>query len=88
MRGSLDSTEAFNIYSGYRSPETNAAYRRMRGGVAEHSYHVRGKAIDLNLPGRDLRQVRMAALSLESGGVGYYPRSNFVHLDTGSIRNW
>ncbi|MFM8408712.1 MAG: DUF882 domain-containing protein [Alphaproteobacteria bacterium] len=88
VRGALDSTEAFNIYSGYRSPETNAAARRMRGGVAEHSYHVRGKAIDLNLPGRDLRQVRMAALSLETGGVGYYPWAGFVHVDSGPIRRW
>lgn len=88
VRGALDSSEAFNIYSGYRSPETNAAFRRMRGGVAEHSYHVRGKAIDLNLPGRDLRQVRMAALSLGSGGVGYYPWAGFVHVDSGPIRRW
>lgn len=88
VRGALDSSEAFNIYSGYRSPETNAAARRMRGGVAEHSYHVRGKAIDLNLPGRDLRDVRMAALSLGSGGVGYYPWGGFVHVDSGPVRRW
>jgi len=88
VRGALDSSEAFNIYSGYRSPETNAAARRMRGGVAEHSYHVRGKAIDLNLPGRDLRQVRMAALSLGAGGVGYYPWGGFVHVDSGPVRRW
>ncbi len=88
VRGALDSSEAFNVYSGYRSPETNAAARRMRGGVAEHSYHVRGKAIDLNLPGRELRDVRMAALSLGSGGVGYYPWGGFVHVDSGPVRRW
>ncbi|MEI8360361.1 MAG: DUF882 domain-containing protein [Deltaproteobacteria bacterium] len=88
VRAALDSNSAYNVFSGYRSPETNALYRQMRGGVAEHSYHVRGKAIDLNLPGRDLRQIRTAALSMQSGGVGYYPWGGFVHIDSGPVRRW
>jgi uncharacterized protein YcbK (DUF882 family) len=57
-------------------------------GVALHSMHVQGKAIDIHVPGRNLRTVRLAALSLHRGGVGYYPNSNFVHVDTGRVRWW
>lgn len=88
LRATLDTTETFNVYSGYRSPETNEMYRRLSSRVAEHSYHVKGKAIDLNLPGRELRQVRAVALALASGGVGYYPSSGFVHVDSGPVRRW
>ena len=87
-RGAGAANQEINVVSAYRSPETNALYRQMRGGVAEHSYHVRGKAIDLNLPGRDLRQIRTAALSMQSGGVGYYPWGGFVHIDSGPVRRW
>ncbi|GGB34447.1 membrane protein [Oceanisphaera marina] len=76
------------IISGYRSPTTNAMLRRTSRGVAKKSYHMKGQAIDLRLPGVPLSQVRKAALDLKVGGVGYYPSSNFVHLDTGPVRSW
>ena len=57
-------------------------------GVAEHSLHLQGKAIDIRVPKRRLKAVREAAVKLEQGGVGYYPRSNFVHLDVGRVRYW
>lgn len=76
------------IISGYRSPTTNAMLRRKSRGVAKKSYHMKGQAIDLRLPNVQLSQLRKAALDLKVGGVGYYPRSNFVHLDTGPVRSW
>lgn len=88
LRAALGSLEPFTVFSGYRSPETNEAYRRIDARVAEHSFHVKGQAIDLALPGRDLRQLRMVALSMQTGGVGYYPWSGFIHVDTGPIRRW
>jgi uncharacterized protein YcbK (DUF882 family) len=78
----------FHIISGYRSPQTNAKLRRNSAGVAKKSYHMQGKAIDIRVPGQDIAQVRRAALSLKAGGVGYYPKSNFIHLDTGRPRAW
>lgn len=76
------------IISGYRSPTTNAMLRRTSSGVAKKSYHMKGQAIDLRMPGVPLSHVRKAALDLKVGGVGYYPSSNFVHLDTGPARSW
>ena len=73
---------------GYRSPATNAVLRRRSRGVARHSLHMEGMAIDLHVPGRCLRAVRNAAVGLKGGGVGYYPRSGFVHVDTGAVRYW
>jgi uncharacterized protein YcbK (DUF882 family) len=79
----------YQIISGYRSPVTNARLRSTRGGgVASHSLHMEGKAIDVRLPGVPLAELRDAALSLKAGGVGYYPREQFVHLDTGRVRAW
>ncbi len=78
----------FEIISGYRSPETNAMLRRAGGGTAKRSLHMVGRAIDLRLEGTRLRDLREAALQLEAGGVGYYPRSDFVHIDTGRVRAW
>jgi uncharacterized protein YcbK (DUF882 family) len=77
-----------HVISGYRSPETNAMLAAQSGSVAKNSYHVRGMAIDVRLPGRPLREVRRAALDLGLGGVGYYPKSDFVHVDTGPVRAW
>ena len=71
------------IISGYRSPETNQALRSVSSGVAKKSYHMLGQAIDFRLDGVNLKQVRDVAMDLKAGGVGYYPRSNFVHIDTG-----
>ncbi len=76
------------IISGYRSPATNAMLRSNSSGVAKKSYHMKGQAIDLRLPGVELAHVRNAAKQLAVGGVGYYPGSNFVHLDTGPVRSW
>lgn len=78
----------FEIISGYRSPHTNAMLRGNSSGVAKKSLHMQGKAIDIRLPGHDLGKLRQAALSLRSGGVGYYPKSNFLHVDTGRVRHW
>lgn len=88
LRSALGARDAFHVVCGYRSPETNALRRRQHRGVAGHSFHVTGRAVDVFLPDRDLRQVRTVALQLGSGGVGYYPRSGFVHLDTGPVRTW
>jgi uncharacterized protein YcbK (DUF882 family) len=78
----------FHVISGYRSPKTNAMLAARSNQVAKNSYHVRGMAIDIRLPGRPLRAVREAALDLAGGGVGYYPKSDFVHVDTGPVRVW
>jgi uncharacterized protein YcbK (DUF882 family) len=76
------------VISGYRSAKTNAMLAAKSGGVAKNSYHVHGMAIDLRMPGRSLREVQRAALDLAGGGVGYYPKSDFVHVDTGPVRRW
>ena len=78
----------FQIVSGYRSPATNAMLQQRAGGVAKDSLHLQRRAIDVCLPGVALIDLRDAAKSLRAGGVGFYPRSNFVHLDTGRIRSW
>jgi uncharacterized protein YcbK (DUF882 family) len=78
----------FAIISGYRSPATNAQLRRRSHGVAEGSLHTRGRALDIRLAGVDLTDLQHAALSLGAGGVGYYPRDQFLHLDTGRVRSW
>lgn len=78
----------FHIISGYRSPRTNAMLHESSHGVARHSLHMEGRAIDIRLEGIDMRMLRNAAIRLRRGGVGYYPRSNFVHLDTGNFRTW
>lgn len=80
---------AVHIISGYRSPESNAWLRERDGsGVAQNSFHMKGKAIDLRIPGLPLRHLHRAALSLRAGGVGYYPESDFVHVDVGPVRHW
>ncbi len=80
--------QAFEIISGYRSPATNAALRKNSTGVAKRSYHMQGKAIDIRLPGCDLKNLHTAALAMQAGGVGYYPGSNFIHVDVGPYRSW
>ena len=88
LEGNMDTREPFHVISGYRSPRTNDMLRHEGGGVASNSLHMVGKAIDIRIPGRRLVDVRDAALALQSGGVGYYPKSDFVHVDTGRIRRW
>ncbi len=78
----------FEVISGYRSPASNAQLRSHSKGVAQRSLHMDGKAIDVRLSGVACTKVRDVALSMASGGVGYYARSNFVHLDTGRVRAW
>jgi len=78
------------VVCGYRTPETNEALRHssVKTGVAEHSQHMEGHAIDLRVPGVSTVQLRNTALSLHAGGVGYYPVSQFVHVDVGPVREW
>lgn len=78
----------FEIISGYRSPATNRKLRKHSKGVAKNSLHMVGRAIDIRLPGCSLVNLRKAAAALQAGGVGYYPKSNFVHVDTGRVRYW
>jgi uncharacterized protein YcbK (DUF882 family) len=78
----------YEIISAYRSPATNEMLRRRGGGVAKRSMHLEGKAIDVRLTDARTRDLRKASIELARGGVGYYERSNFVHLDTGRVRRW
>ncbi len=77
-----------HIISGYRSPATNAWLASVTSGVARHSLHMQGQAIDIRLPGHSVHAVGRAARSLRAGGVGQYPASDFVHVDTGRVRYW
>ncbi len=85
----VESSESFHVISGYRSPETNATLAaRSAGGVARKSLHMTGEAIDVRLPGCALARLRDAAFALSGGGVGFYPGSDFVHVDVGRVRRW
>jgi uncharacterized protein YcbK (DUF882 family) len=77
-----------NIVCGYRTPWSNEFLRRTTSGVASHSLHVQGEALDIRIPGVPTAKLRDAALSLHEGGVGYYPKSQFVHVDVGRVRRW
>jgi uncharacterized protein YcbK (DUF882 family) len=77
-----------DIVCGYRTPTTNEFLRSHTAGVAKNSLHIQAEAIDLRMPGIDTLQLRRAALALARGGVGYYPRSDFIHVDTGRVRQW
>lgn len=89
IRRDLGARRSYEIISGYRSPKTNEHLRTTRGGgVARRSLHMDGKAIDLRLPGVPLEELRDAAIAQQMGGVGYYSRDGFVHIDTGRIRTW
>lgn len=81
-------SEPLTILSGYRSPQTNAMLRRISGNVARNSYHMKGQAADIRVPGSSSGQVHEIAMSIKAGGVGFYPRRSFVHVDTGDIRHW
>jgi uncharacterized protein YcbK (DUF882 family) len=84
----LEGAGPYHVISGYRSEETNLLLRATGTGVAKHSLHIEGMAIDIRLPGYELKTLRRAAVDLQMGGVGYYPSSDFVHVDTGRIRYW
>lgn len=76
------------VLSGYRSPQTNNSLRNASTGVARNSYHMYGQALDIRAPGYSTSKLRTVAKALKAGGVGYYPKSDFVHVDTGKIRSW
>jgi len=84
----LGSDIPFDVISGYRSPATNASMARPGSGVATNSLHTRGMAIDIRVPGCSLTRLRDEAAALKLGGVGYYPKSGFVHVDIGRVRYW
>ncbi|HTY79091.1 MAG TPA: DUF882 domain-containing protein [Candidatus Bathyarchaeia archaeon] len=88
LRDALDTKEPFEVISGYRSAATNARLAATTTGVSQASLHVAGMAIDIRVPGRPLETLRAAATSLRGGGVGYYRRSDFVHVDVGPVRYW
>lgn len=78
----------FEIISGYRSPKTNSMLRKTSSGVAKKSFHMQGRAIDLRMEGFSTTRIRDLAKGMKAGGVGYYAKSNFVHLDSGDVRSW
>ena len=88
LHAKVGATDPFTVICGYRSPQTNASLRARSRGVAEHSLHMEGKAVDIRLPGVPLSTLYKAALELKAGGVGYYPASGFIHIDVGPIRTW
>ena len=82
------SNKVLHVISGYRSPESNQLLAERSNGVARHSMHMEGKAIDVRMPGLELASLHKAAMNAKGGGVGYYPDSQFVHMDTGRLRHW
>jgi uncharacterized protein YcbK (DUF882 family) len=88
IAGRLDTREPFLIISGYRSAATNAMLHAHGEGVSPRSFHMKGMAADIRLPGRELSALRSTALALHRGGVGFYPKSDFVHIDVGRVRWW
>lgn len=88
LQSLVEKPGAYYVISGYRSPKTNQLLHAHSEGVASHSLHMKGCAIDIRLPGKDLAQLHSAALHMQAGGVGYYPASDFIHIDTGRVRHW
>ena len=88
LRHAAGTKEFFEVISGYRSPHTNSMLQGQSCGVASHSLHMLGKAIDIRLPSFNTGRLHQIALSFQRGGVGYYPQSDFIHLDTGHVRTW
>ena len=88
LQSATGTQRAYQVISGYRSPKTNAMLASESAGVAHHSLHMEGKAIDIRLADVSLADLHATALRLGQGGVGYYPRSDFVHVDIGRVRQW
>lgn len=88
LRTKIGTARPFEVISGYRSPKTNAMLASESGGVAHGSLHMQGMAIDIRVPDVALAHLHQAALDLSQGGVGYYPKSDFVHVDVGRVRHW
>ncbi|UJF23403.1 DUF882 domain-containing protein [Shewanella sp. OMA3-2] len=84
----LDNKDEIHVISGYRSPKTNEMLAAKSNGVAKKSFHMKGMAMDIAIPGVNLKNLRDAAISLKLGGVGYYPSSGFIHVDCGPVRRW
>jgi uncharacterized protein YcbK (DUF882 family) len=78
----------YEVISGYRSPKTNKGLKRCGGRVASHSLHMKGQAIDIQFSGAKIAQIHQCAMAMQSGGIGYYPKDGFVHLDSGEFRTW
>jgi len=88
VRRELQSNDPIHVISAYRSPETNGMLRHRSRAVSEHSQHMAGKAIDIRMPDIETARLRAVAMRMQYGGVGYYPSSQFVHIDTGGVRAW
>ena len=88
LQGALDNHAEIHVISAYRSPKTNQMLAAKSHGVAKKSYHMKGMAMDIAIPGVGTKDLRDAAMSLKLGGVGFYPRSGFVHVDCGPVRRW
>ena len=88
IQGEMGRKGVYEVISGFRSPKTNGKLRRTSSGVAGHSLHMKGQAIDVRFSGSDTDQIQQCALEMRSGGVGYYAKADFVHLDTGEFRTW
>jgi uncharacterized protein YcbK (DUF882 family) len=88
LQQKLNCNEPFHLISGYRTAKTNARLRAGNRRTARKSFHIYGKAADIRIPGISLKVLRRVAFKLKKGGVGFYPRANFVHVDTGKIRYW
>lgn len=88
LKQMLGLNQPFAVVCGYRSPLTNAKLHAEHRGVANNSFHMYGKAVDIRIERFDLRRIHNAAIAMHRGGVGYYPESNFIHLDTGTFRTW
>jgi len=88
LHSSFNTKERIHLLSGYRTPETNAKLRKRSKGVAKYSLHMEGRAADIYIPGIKTRHLQRAALDMRAGGVGFYKKSHFVHIDTGRVRHW
>lgn len=90
LHNKVDGKRSFQVISGYRSPATNSRLQKTsdKGGVAKKSLHMQGRAMDIRLPKVELKHLHKAAVQMKRGGVGYYPRDGFIHVDTGRVRYW
>lgn len=88
IKGGNGDNNPYEVISAYRCKKTNDMLRAHGEGVAKNSYHVKGQAIDIRINSFSTKEIKKIALDLQAGGVGYYPSSNFVHVDTGPVRNW
>ena len=88
MRNELGPDATIEVISAYRSPQTNEMLRATTTGVAKNSQHLKGNAIDVRLRGIRTTRLRDTAIRMQRGGVGFYPKSDFVHVDMGPVRTW